>query len=204
MFVLNVYFCRELKFVANLRFKLRFLLRNTGVDSDFTQNFWGKNWRLGALSWGLVVKHIGRDLKLNWTLEAEVLEGLEAEDMGLWLVEIQWSLLYPKIDLLRIKIVIYWNICNICQITDCWVKFECTDRYEGQEERVDQAMAPRTDWKWRGTSSGEKSRLEPIWRSIETGKCFGLLQAERVGHKWYIYKWLGKKENLLWCKVPTE
>ena len=26
-----------------------FLLRNTGVDSDFTQNFWGKNWRLGAL-----------------------------------------------------------------------------------------------------------------------------------------------------------
>ena len=49
MFVLNVYFCRELKFVAILRSKLRFLLRNTGVDSDFTQNFWGKNWRLKAL-----------------------------------------------------------------------------------------------------------------------------------------------------------
>ena len=53
------------------------------------------------------MKHIGRDLKLNWTLEAEVLEGLEAEDMGLWLVEIQWSPLYPKIDLFRIKIGIY-------------------------------------------------------------------------------------------------
>ena len=49
MFVLNAYFCRELRFVAILRSKLRFLLRNTGVDSDFTQNFWGKNWRLGAL-----------------------------------------------------------------------------------------------------------------------------------------------------------
>ena len=35
MFVLNAHFCRELKFVAILRFKLRFLLRNTGVDSEF-------------------------------------------------------------------------------------------------------------------------------------------------------------------------
>ena len=49
MFVLNAYFCRELRFVAILRFKLRFLLRNTQVDSDFTQNFWGKNWRLKSL-----------------------------------------------------------------------------------------------------------------------------------------------------------
>ena len=49
MFVLNAYFCRELRFVTILHSKLRFLLRNTGVDSDFTQNFWGKNWRLGAL-----------------------------------------------------------------------------------------------------------------------------------------------------------
>ena len=49
MFVLNAYFCRELRFVAILRSKLRFLLRNTGVDSDFTQNFWGKNWRLKSL-----------------------------------------------------------------------------------------------------------------------------------------------------------
>ena len=39
MFVLNAYFCRELKFVAILLFKLRYLLRKTGVDSDFTQNF---------------------------------------------------------------------------------------------------------------------------------------------------------------------
>ena len=30
---------RRLRFVAILRSKLRFLLRNTGVDSDFTQNF---------------------------------------------------------------------------------------------------------------------------------------------------------------------
>ena len=49
MFVLNAYFCRELRFVAILRSKLRFLLRNTGVDSDFIQNFCGNNWRLGAL-----------------------------------------------------------------------------------------------------------------------------------------------------------
>ena len=49
MFVLNSYFCRESRFVAILRSKLRFLLRNTGVDSDFTQNFWVKNWRLKAL-----------------------------------------------------------------------------------------------------------------------------------------------------------
>ena len=49
MFVLNAYFCRELRFVAILRSKLRFLLINTAVDSDFTQNFWEKNWRLGAL-----------------------------------------------------------------------------------------------------------------------------------------------------------
>ena len=49
MFILNAYFCRELRFVASLGSKLRFLLRNTGVDSDFTQNFWGKNWRLRAL-----------------------------------------------------------------------------------------------------------------------------------------------------------
>ena len=35
MFVLNMYFCRELRFVAILRSKLRFLLRNTEVDSEF-------------------------------------------------------------------------------------------------------------------------------------------------------------------------
>ena len=39
MFVLNAYFGRELRFVAILRSKFRFLLRNIGVDSDFTQNF---------------------------------------------------------------------------------------------------------------------------------------------------------------------
>ena len=60
MFVLIAYFCRELRFVAILRSKLRFLLKNTGVDSDFTQNFWGKNWRLKALlptknSWGYLL-----------------------------------------------------------------------------------------------------------------------------------------------------
>ena len=38
-FNVNPYFCRESRFVAILRSKLRFLLRNTGVDSDFTQNF---------------------------------------------------------------------------------------------------------------------------------------------------------------------
>ena len=53
MFVLNAYFCRELRFVAILRF----LLRITGVDSDFTQNFWGKNWRLKSLLTVLLMFH---------------------------------------------------------------------------------------------------------------------------------------------------
>ena len=35
MFVLNAYFCRELRFVAILCSKLRFLLRNTKVDPEF-------------------------------------------------------------------------------------------------------------------------------------------------------------------------
>ena len=35
MFVLNMYLCRELRFVASLRSKLRLLLRNTGVESEF-------------------------------------------------------------------------------------------------------------------------------------------------------------------------
>ena len=48
MFVLNAFFCHELKFVAILRSKLGVLLRNTGVDSDFTHNFWGKVCRLGT------------------------------------------------------------------------------------------------------------------------------------------------------------
>ena len=39
MFVLNAQFCHELRFVAILRSKLRFLLRNTGVDSDFYSEF---------------------------------------------------------------------------------------------------------------------------------------------------------------------
>ena len=43
---------RRLRFVAILRSKLRFLLRNTAVDADFTQNFRGKNWRLKALACG--------------------------------------------------------------------------------------------------------------------------------------------------------
>ena len=38
MFVLNAYFCRELRLVAILRSKLRLLLRNSEVDSDFTQS----------------------------------------------------------------------------------------------------------------------------------------------------------------------
>ena len=42
---------------AILRFKLRFLLRNTGVDSDLTQNFWVKNWRLEPLGWRLCWRH---------------------------------------------------------------------------------------------------------------------------------------------------
>ena len=39
MFVLNGYFCRELKFITILPSKLRFLLRNTGFDSDFSSEF---------------------------------------------------------------------------------------------------------------------------------------------------------------------
>ena len=44
MFVLNAYFCSELKFVAILRSKLR----NTGVDSDFTQ---ASEQKLGVGDW---------------------------------------------------------------------------------------------------------------------------------------------------------
>ena len=39
MFVLNAYFCRELRIVAILRSKLSLLLRNTGIDSDFYSEF---------------------------------------------------------------------------------------------------------------------------------------------------------------------
>ena len=44
-----MHFLENSMFVRILRSKLRFLLRNTGVDSDLTQNFWGKKWRLKAL-----------------------------------------------------------------------------------------------------------------------------------------------------------
>ena len=37
MFVLNAFSCRELKFVAILRAKLRFLLRNIGVDRFYSE-----------------------------------------------------------------------------------------------------------------------------------------------------------------------
>ena len=59
MFVLNAYFCRELRFVAILRSKLRFLLRNTGVDSDFYSEIQGLTQILLRISeekiggWGL-------------------------------------------------------------------------------------------------------------------------------------------------------
>ena len=46
--------CR--KFTQLVWLRLRILLRKTGVDSDFTQNFWVKNWRLKALfGWASVV-----------------------------------------------------------------------------------------------------------------------------------------------------
>ena len=52
----NAYFQCESKFVAILhsivailRYKLRFLLKKRRVDSDFTQNFWVKIWRVGSL-----------------------------------------------------------------------------------------------------------------------------------------------------------
>ena len=99
MFVLNGYFCRELKFIAILHFKLRFLLRNTGVDSDSTQNFWGKNWRLGALLGSCIAcrrkspvekKYPESDVKINcWEqragLEPDMRLGL-ANKQGRWLV----------------------------------------------------------------------------------------------------------------------
>ena len=49
-----------------VRYKLRFLLRNTGVDSDFTQNFWGKIWRVGPL-------HQGLNLTFQVTCEGQLL-----------------------------------------------------------------------------------------------------------------------------------
>ena len=36
---LQLKICPEMKFIAILRFKLRFFIRNTGVDSVFTQKF---------------------------------------------------------------------------------------------------------------------------------------------------------------------
>ena len=48
MFVLNAYFCRELRIVAILRSKLKFLLRNTGVDSDFNSEFLRKKMAAGG------------------------------------------------------------------------------------------------------------------------------------------------------------
>ena len=53
MFVPNTHLCRESKFVAILRSKLRFLLRKTQIDSDFTQNFWVKIWWVGSLVYTL-------------------------------------------------------------------------------------------------------------------------------------------------------
>ena len=62
----------------------------------------------------------------------------------------------------NISIILYWSTLmyvvlklSTVSISNCRyqeapgevVWSECTDRYEGQEERVDQAMAPRTDWK---------------------------------------------------------
>ena len=54
-----------IKICRNLCSKLRFLLRNTGVDSDYTQNFWGKICRLGSL---LLSKHICKLITLNWSV----------------------------------------------------------------------------------------------------------------------------------------
>ena len=70
MFVLNSYFCRESRFVAILRSKLRFLLRNAGVDSDFTQNIWGKNWRLGALVVSMHLQNV-KNLHYRWMQEVK-------------------------------------------------------------------------------------------------------------------------------------
>ena len=41
--------CSKCVLLSWIKIWLRFLLRNTGVDSDFTQNFWGKIWRLKSL-----------------------------------------------------------------------------------------------------------------------------------------------------------
>ena len=76
MFVLNGYFCCELKFFAILSSKLRFLLRNTGVYSDFTQNFWGKIWQVGTLCQRIKVQWKKRSkLSHLLTVRAEVAGG---------------------------------------------------------------------------------------------------------------------------------
>ena len=84
MFVLNAYFCRELRFVAILRSRLRFLLRNTWVDSDFTQNFWVKNWRLKALLQAspTAICKLARFLKLWPTLTTSVLLPIKDRSAG--------------------------------------------------------------------------------------------------------------------------
>ena len=49
MFVLNAYFCRELKFVAILRSQTQIFTQKYRNWLRFIQNFWGKNWRLKSL-----------------------------------------------------------------------------------------------------------------------------------------------------------
>ena len=108
MFVLNAYFCRELRFVAILRSKLRFLLRNTGVDSDFTQNFWGKNWRLGALY------PLPDDFQ-NWIGLGRVLEVIQGTGSGSvtrWALVGRWGCGVIKI---------FWSIDR----NDLWSKKIC-------------------------------------------------------------------------------
>ena len=105
MFVLNAYFCRELRFVAILRSKLRFLLRNTGVDSDFTQNFWGKNWRLGALMYGPTPGHTTHFLNIFCIVtlcvffhsrsRSRVLPGMIASDSRSWNVGMDFFIPFP-------------------------------------------------------------------------------------------------------------
>ena len=59
MIVLNAHFCCEIKFVAIWRSKLGFLLRNTGVDSDFSSEFLRKD----LAGWGSAPQEVRVELK---------------------------------------------------------------------------------------------------------------------------------------------
>ena len=91
----------------------------------------------------------------------------------------------------------FWSIL-MCQNTDCSIKFESPiGMRDRRKELIKQLLQEKTGKEEELLATNPASNR--VGRSIEAGKCFRLLQAERVG-----LKWPAKKQNLPWCKVATE